>query len=1051
MFASAERLGFGAAASSNICQRFSNFVMALFRTRFDAEEDEILRAETDPRRIQYLRQREHLGPRHLRLYEISCYTDDPFFVCVGINRLIRALVLWHRLMRLLGLTAAIVGKRQTGASVRWLGIDWLLSAGILLVPENKRLRAIRDLLSICAGNVMSFSAYRSITGFLQYLKPLVKGLDNTYMYGMYEAFKRDRGGRLPTPESTVIFSDDVKERAAQWINVLTVISGMFYASLGTPFPLPSTGIVVHLYSDAALLGARRPGLGGFCAGLYWYISLVGRGLRLPISVLEFAAIAVNVIIFEPLVGAASVTICSDSLNSVQVLNDMHAQSPLMQFVHTRFLEMPSTHRLQGRLTNRHVFGSQNPLADTVSRGNMRDFYELCSQLDIASSEMVVPGEAYEFVENICDYAEKRGLLLSEESCAEQRAQALARADREAAAASAQVRPPIGLAHKGTHKNSLALAQACMAANKAGHKGTMQRATIDFVSLGHVSLCTPLPWTQRSHVPPPAAPREEPKKGAHATRKSDEDWPARHAPFPGQRAPPRVPMPISQPESTWLFGATQDATTGSACQHVVGTIDSRGLKRSVIDTATFDHKHARSKIGPRADLVTQSADHILSALAHDQSPLALNGDPELLRTIVEVMLEAGVNVAAEGTKKVNDLAWRRWADTCAEVGTPPLRITIDSPQLSAELRQWRETVLQCYFLLRMGDTIHPRSKADLVAKPSSSFNMLFGVRRVHAELGHPMPIGPNVRLLMKAQIKKYAELHGIDSLMPHRKEPFAGDELRKLREIPPNTKINNRFLNWDDPFFVMFFAFLATLFAAAFRKNEGALPEKCDHNQNRLSRDSVSWVICGKPIKYPSNAQLLALADGDFCVLRPPACKNDRFGLHFSWKPIYLPVNADPINAARAIARMILAIPIPVHTWAETPLFVLNISGEPLRHRLADVTFRALITAAFPGADVTKWSLHSLRIGCACALLAAHASMDLIQAVCRWRSTQSVGIYARLGAADYGVWVTRAQSQHVDTVTARRLPRIDYDGIIAALGGPVDAADAVADVAADSSL
>jgi hypothetical protein len=61
-------------------------------------------------------------------------------------------------------------------------------------------------------------------------------------------------------------------------------------------------------------------------------------------------------------------------------------------------------------------------------------------------------------------------------------------------------------------------------------------------------------------------------------------------------------------------------------------------------------------------------------------------------------------------------------------------------------------------------------------------------------------------------------------------------------------------------------------------------------------------------------------------------------------------------------------------------------------------------------------------------------MELIQAMCRWRSTQSVAVYARLGPADYGRWVVRAQRQHTDSVTAANLPRLDYDGIVALLSG-----------------
>ena len=57
---------------------------------------------------------------------------------------------------------------------------------------------------------------------------------------------------------------------------------------------------------------------------------------------------------------------------------------------------------------------------------------------------------------------------------------------------------------------------------------------------------------------------------------------------------------------------------------------------------------------------------------------------------------------------------------------------------------------------------------------------------------------------------------------------------------------------------------------------------------------------------------------------------------------------------------------------------------------------------------------------------------MIQAICRWRSHASIDIYARLGAGDYGKWILEVQQQHVDATTSRRLPRLDWDGVIAVL-------------------
>jgi site-specific recombinase XerD len=55
----------------------------------------------------------------------------------------------------------------------------------------------------------------------------------------------------------------------------------------------------------------------------------------------------------------------------------------------------------------------------------------------------------------------------------------------------------------------------------------------------------------------------------------------------------------------------------------------------------------------------------------------------------------------------------------------------------------------------------------------------------------------------------------------------------------------------------------------------------------------------------------------------------------------------------------------------------------------------------PEADACKYSFQSLRVGFACALLAAGCPLATIQALARWSSAGSLKIYARLNPADYG--------------------------------------------------
>jgi len=138
--------------------------------------------------------------------------------------------------------------------------------------------------------------------------------------------------------------------------------------------------------------------------------------------------------------------------------------------------------------------------------------------------------------------------------------------------------------------------------------------------------------------------------------------------------------------------------------------------------------------------------------------------------------------------------------------------------------------------------------------------------------------------------------------------------------------------------------------------------------------------------------------------------------------------------------MSLAVPVTPDRGLVTPLFCFDPAGATFTQSEVDRLLQHVLKAAFPAEDPTRWSMHSLRIGAATALLKARASTELIQALCRWRSPKSVGIYARLGPADYGLWLVRAQKQHTDAVTARNLPRFDYDGVIGLIAGAVDELD-----------
>ena len=146
--------------------------------------------------------------------------------------------------------------------------------------------------------------------------------------------------------------------------------------------------------------------------------------------------------------------------------------------------------------------------------------------------------------------------------------------------------------------------------------------------------------------------------------------------------------------------------------------------------------------------------------------------------------------------------------------------------------------------------------------------------------------------------------------------------------------------------------------------------------------------------------------------------------------IYLPLVHDGINAAEAIIRMELKYPCRGAVRRTTPAFELE-SGS-LDHGRADSLFHALMVAALGEEQAAVLSLHSGRVWLACALLAVKKSDAVIQVLQRWKSPDSIRIYAKMQPTEYVGHLVDALDAHVTPNLAREAPTCDHDEEMALL-------------------
>ena len=479
-----------------------------------------------------------------------------------------------------------------------------------------------------------------------------------------------------------------------------------------------------------------------------------------------------------------------------------------------------------------------------------------------------------------------------------------------------------------------------------------------------------------------------------------------------------------------------AAPGSAGPRPAAPVRSAAESRAA---AVSSGARARLRAGPNGSDRTQADSRLRNggvAGAADDSPYAYNAGAsplaEIFRTLGDV-IDAGVPAS---TIAVDNLAWRRWSEFCRLLDTPPWRLDRHAHSGADPAGFDRESRLLCAFLIWCYDLIQPRSASSPAPQPQSCYNMVAAVRRVHRRANVEMVSCRQLAAVLKGITQAHIAEHGAESLLPGRKEPIGPPLLRLLLSTPRGTALGTRTLDWDSPCFASLGAMFALAGGTGFRKAEVALPSGTRFDDRRLRRGSLLWEIDGALHVDPAPELLEALVPRrDKAVIKPPRSKSDPDGTKFGAHPIYQLFDPDDVaNAAAWLRRLELLFPCRGARRLTTPLFFDDArSFSPISHSTVDSYLTHLLRWHVPAAEIGSYSFHSFRIGFACALLAAKCPYDMIQALARWRSAESVKIYARLNPADYTTWVAAALSQTTTSKTSARLPVIDAHGVIATFG------------------
>ena len=175
-----------------------------------------------------------------------------------------------------------------------------------------------------------------------------------------------------------------------------------------------------------------------------------------------------------------------------------------------------------------------------------------------------------------------------------------------------------------------------------------------------------------------------------------------------------------------------------------------------------------------------------------------------------------------------------------------------------------------------------------------------------------------------------------------------------------------------------------------------------------------------------------VAGRDGATLIPPPSKADQTGQIWGVHPIHLAYDPrDTAYAATWLRKIELAFPVTAANRSLVALFVTDLSFSPMRHSTVD-TYLSYFLRLHLGTVAKNYSFHSFRIGFACALLAAGCDVYTIQALARWRSPESIRIYARMNPEVYAAWITRSLTQRATSTSTANLLVMDEHEAMAQL-------------------
>ena len=821
-------LGYGFSNASNLCQRFANGVMdAISEQMHAADADFFDSNDRTPAERALVARRRKLsavtGRNECALFSLKMYTDDGIFIVAGAQRALRLLRLWGTFVKRSNARMAIPAKRTLGAGLVWCGVSIVPCLGMVWVPRAKTVRACAELTKVArADGSMQWGDYRSLVGLLEHLRPIV-GFTRRQLHELYFPHRVFADANPTTRLSTHITSG-MKSRASEWLSRLATSPGALAdAVFGTnTTAVPTNAVFWYIFGDAARERAvSDSGLGGYMHGFAWRAPLqqsdVAGPCKLPITVLEYMVIAINLMVFSPLIPVSPLNwplISSDSLGSFLAILDLRSKSPLIQFVTNFIADMPEVGRFWRRLAVAHVYGSGNAFADAESRGDDERVGRLVQQLGVTYERVALPKRARRFMDMV-----------------RTRARQLVRGAAD----------PSSSRRKGHQARGSERARK----RQRGLKSDKSAPARDVNAFGNGVRIGEAPnpgpadgMSPPSFRPANAAPRSPPRPRLLAPAQS----PVATSPVPVPRpslSTARLCLPPAE-ESPGPSARRQPAAAEPAAAARAPTARSsppKGKAPARRPTSAAANRRDMADFDPTMAPTFMALKNELEA---DTSPFRIGLIDE---SLVAGVFQTYADSAATRTIGSDRSAWRKWKAFCARHHIERLWRNDMASNSGADAQgHRREVFILRAFLIETHREMKPRRSRNTAARPRSALNVVAGVRRIHKRAMIDMVDCTHLAMALRGLNAQFIREEGSNAaLLEERKEPLNNEECAALLAVPSGTICRRFTVNWDSTEMKSFKAGLLTGRQSGMRKADLASLDEVKE-AHEMSRDNLTWYL-----------------------------------------------------------------------------------------------------------------------------------------------------------------------------------------------------------------